>query len=81
VSDINGLLCNRCRNPLVEESAASVVVEVVAAGRVVERLQFFDLHRACANLAIGPEISKRKKKYARRPVVVRHEIVANSLNR
>jgi hypothetical protein len=81
MGDADGLLCNRCKTPLLAESAASVVVEVLAGGRLVERLQFFDLHRACANLAVGPELSKRKKKYARRDVVVRHEVVVNSLDR
>lgn len=81
MQDVDGLLCNRCKTRLLAESAVSVVVEVLAAGRVVERMEFFDLHRACANLAVGPEINKRKKKYARREVVVRHEVVANSLQR
>ena len=77
---VEGLLCNRCKTQLLAESAVSVVVEVLAAGRVVERLQFFDLHRGCANLAVGPEINKRKKKYAARDVTIRHELAANSLN-
>jgi hypothetical protein len=78
---VEELSCNRCKTRLLAESAATAIVEVLAAGRVVERLQFFDLHRSCANLAVGPEINKRKKKYARRDVVVRHEVVANPLDR
>jgi hypothetical protein len=77
--EVDELLCNRCKTRLLAESAVSVVVEVRIGRRMVERLQFFDLHRACANLAVGPEINKRKKKYVARDVVsVRHELAANS---
>jgi hypothetical protein len=59
----------------------SVVVEVLVAGRVVERLQLFDLHRSCAKLAVGPEIGKRKRKYEQRDVVIQHELAANPTDR
>jgi hypothetical protein len=77
VSDVNELSCLRCKSRLLAESAVSVVIEVAISGRVVERLQFFDLHPACARLAASPEINRRKRKYAQRSVEIRHMLVTN----
>jgi hypothetical protein len=72
------LTCNRCRKPLRADTAVSFAIEVVVGERVVERLQFFDLHPACARLVGEPELNKRAKKYRRREgVSVRSGLAAN----
>ena len=68
------LTCTRCSTKLSAESAVSFLVEVLMAGRIVERLQFFDFHPSCAKLAVAVETQKRRDKYQEREATIRYSV-------